>query len=110
MNADKLKAQIAQLPEQEQEAIAQIALINLKNRSRLESLARPTIWPKLDWIFPVVFSVGLLGFRTNLSDFLPFIVTFLLFWIHTESSMIHRRIDAIYELMKTAQTKNNRGE
>jgi hypothetical protein len=100
MNPEQLKSRMAKLSEEEQDALAQLALMEMKKRSRLEKLASGSIWNKLGLIFPIVVAVALLGFKGNLADSLPFIILFLLFVIQGASVSIHSRIDAIYELMK----------
>jgi hypothetical protein len=91
---------MANLPEEGQDALAQLALMEMKKRSRLMQLASGSIWNKFGLIFPIVVSVALLGFKGSLADYLPFVIVFLLFVIQGASASIHSRIDAIYELMK----------
>lgn len=100
MNPDQLESRMANLPEEGQDALAQLALTEMKKRSRLMQLASGSIWNKLGLIFPIVVSVALLGFKGSLADYLPFVIVFLLFVIQGASASIHSRIDAIYELMK----------
>lgn len=100
MNPDQLESRMANLPEEGQDALAQLALMEMKKRSRLMQLASGSIWNKFGLIFPIVVSVALLGFKGSLADYLPFVIVFLLFVIQGASASIHSRIDAIYELMK----------
>ena len=100
MNPDQLKSRMANHPEEVQDALAQLAIMEMKKRSRLEQLASGSIWNKFGLIFPIVVAVALLGFKGSLVDYLPFVIIFLLFVIQGASASIHSRIDAIYELMK----------
>jgi hypothetical protein len=105
MKPDQLKSRMANLPEEGQNALAELALIEMKKRSRLEQLAAGSIWNRFGLIFPIVGSGAFLGFRGSLADYLPFIIIFLLFVIQGVSASIHSRIDAIYELMKMDERK-----
>lgn len=105
MNPDQLKSRMANLPEEGQDALAQLAIMEMKKRSRLEQLASGSIWNKFGLILPIVVAVALLGFKGSLVDYLPFVVVFLLFVIQGASVSIHSRIDAIYELMKLEDQK-----
>jgi hypothetical protein len=105
MNPDQLKSHMTNLPEEGQNALAELALMEMKKCSRLEQLAAGSIWNKFGLILPIVVSVAFLGFKGSLADYLPFIIIFLLFVIQGVSASIHSRIDAIYELMKLEERK-----
>ena len=106
MNTDPLKSRMAKLPEEGQDALAQLAIIEMRKRSRLEHLASGSIWNKFGLLFPIVVSIALLGFKGSLAEYLPFVIIFLLFVIQGASASIHSRIDAIYELMKLEERPN----
>ena len=106
MNTDPLKSRMAKLPEEGQDALAQLAIIEMRKRSRLEQLASGSIWNKFGLLFPIVVSIALLGFKGSLAEYLPFVIIFLLFVIQGASASIHSRIDAIYELMKLEERPN----
>ena len=106
MNTDQLKIRMASLPEEDQDALARLALLEMKKRSRLEHIASGSRWTKIGLIFPIVVSVALLGFRESLADVFPIIIIFFLFVIHGVSASVHSRIDAVYELMKVGQPRN----
>jgi hypothetical protein len=100
MNPDQIKSKMANLPEENQEALAELALMEMKKCSRLEQLASGSNWKKFGLIFPIIVLVAFLGFKGNLANYLPFIIIFLLFLIQGVSASIHSRIDAICELIK----------
>ena len=107
MNTDQFKTRMAGLPEDYQDALAQLALMEMKKRSRLERIATGSMWTKLGLILPIVVSAAFLGFKGSLADHLPLIIVFLLSVIQGTSFSIHSRIDAVYELMKIGQQGND---
>ena len=107
MNTDPFKTRMAGLPEEDQDALAQMALMEMKKRSRLEQIASGSMWTKLGLILPIVVSVAFFGVRGSLADYLPFIIVFLLFVIQGVSVSVHSRIDAVYELMRISQREND---
>ena len=101
MNDTDLKAMMVNLPEKQQEALAYITLVGLKKKSQLEKIAKGSVWAKLGWLVPVFVSMFFIsGSILKIFDVLPMVIVFLLFMIHLESSMAHRRMDAIYELLR----------
>jgi uncharacterized protein YacL len=110
MNTDQLKSRMASLPEEDQDAFAQLALMEMKKRSRLEHIASGSMWIKLGLFIPLFFSMALLPFRVNLADVLPIIIVFLLSVIYGLFAYVNSRIDAVYELMKTGQPQNKSQE
>ena len=105
MNVDQLKDRMANLPEDAQDAIAQLAISELKKRSRLEQIATGSIWNKLGLIIPLIVSLALLGIaflgiKTNLAENLPLIIAFLLTLMQGMFFSVHSRIDAIHQLVK----------
>lgn len=105
MNTDQLKTRMANLPEEGQDALAELVLMEMKKRSRLEQLAAGSLWNKIGLILPIVVSVAFLGFKASLADYLPFIIIFIVIVIQGTAASIHSRIDAIYELMKLEERR-----
>jgi hypothetical protein len=94
---DPTKENIRGLPEDFQDSLASLKLSQLKNRARLERIARDSVWQRLWWFIPFAFPLLWLGMGR---DSLP-ILTLSLFTVLTMGiASLHRRIDAIYQLMK----------
>jgi len=98
--SDQIKKHIAGLPHDEQDAIAQLVLLQIANRDRLERLAEGSFWIKFGWILPVVGSVALLWFRSSITDHLPLIFVIFLFLIEGIFLYTHSRIEALRKLAK----------
>ena len=107
MNNEQLKNRMASLLEEDQDALAQLTLMEIKKRSELRRIAAGSMWTKYGLFAPIIAAVAILGFRESLADNWPLIIVFLLFVIYGVSASIHSRIDAIYELMKVDQKNVN---
>lgn len=99
-NADQLNSLMGNLPEKDQDALAEMALRQIKKRARLEKIASGSIGNKLGIFFAIFGTVVILGFDGKLADYLPVVIVFLLILIQSGFSTMHSRIDAMYELMR----------
>jgi hypothetical protein len=97
INTDQTKEHIRSLPEDIQDSLASLALSQLKNRARLESIAEASIRQRLWWFLPFVFPLLMLGMGR---DSFPILIASLFSLIAVGIAYLHRRIDAIYRLMK----------
>ena len=99
IKTDLPKGVIRSLSEEDQDAVAAVALSQLKTRARLEKLAGGSVWVKLGWVLPIAVSVVILGMGSDLSGYLPVIIIFILLLIQGEAAHVHARMDAIYRIM-----------
>lgn len=97
INTNQSKEHIRSLPEDIQDSLASLALSQLKNRARLERIAGSSVWQRLWWFLPFVFPLLMLAMGR---DSFPILTVSLFSVIAVGIAYLHRRIDAIYRLMK----------